>query len=77
MLKIKDNINLVKLEKLGFTADGNDQYSITMNGVWVGIGVNRELIIDMQDWCIDESVENLSNLIYYLTDFGFLEQDVI
>lgn len=74
MLKIKDNVNLIKLEKFGFSADYDDMYSVTMYGTWVGIGVNRELIINMQDWCIDESVENISNLIYLLTINGLLEQ---
>lgn len=76
MLKIKDDVNLIKLEKFGFSSDYNDMYSVTMNGVWVGVGFNRELIIDMPDWCIDESVENISNLIFLLTVDGLLEQKI-
>ena len=74
MLKIKDNGNLSDLKKFGFTAPYGDHYVLFSGGLWVGVSVNRELLIDIEDGVIEESeIKDLSTLIYKLTKADLIE----
>lgn len=74
MLKIKDNVNLSELKKFGFTASYGEHYVLFRNDLWVGISVNRELLIDIEDEVIEESeIKDLSTLIYKLTKADLIE----
>ena len=75
MLRIKKNVNLESLKKYGFTEDYNGNYSVSSGGSWIGIGaVNRELLVEVADWYIEEGIEFISSLVYKLTVAGLLEE---
>lgn len=73
MLKIKDNVDLNELKKFGFSSDYG-KFVLYYHSIWIGVDVNRELILDISDGDIEEGTTLVSELIYDLTTAGLIEK---